>query len=93
MTVQQQNAFTQLQRVQVEPEFGVSGGAIKIRVENFDEALGWYTSGSLSLTANQLPLLEQALQAMRSFTRFEESVEEKIVAFPGRMSEFVGNAN
>jgi hypothetical protein len=83
MVMQQSNPLRRLQRIQVEAEPERSDGHVKIRVENYDEFLGWYTSGSLSLPLHQLPLLEQAIGDMRSCARSEEPLEEKVIPFPG----------
>ena len=69
------------QRVQVEMETRASGKRVKIRVENHDEGLGWYTSGSLCLPLHELPLLEQAIADMRRCPVNEEFAD--IIPFPG----------
>jgi hypothetical protein len=92
MAVQQPNSVAQPQRVQVETVPGGGGSSVKIRMENYDEFLGWYTSGSLSLSAHQLPLLEQAIQEMRTRAHRDESVADKIIVFPGRLCEPSGHA-
>ena len=79
----QLEALEQVQRVQLETESLPSGNRVKIRVESFDECLGWYSSGSLSLPMHQLPLLKQALSSLEADTVAEETVDRKIVAFPG----------
>jgi hypothetical protein len=73
------------QRIQVELERHVSGKHVKIRVENHDSGLGWYTSGSLTVPLHQLPLLEQAIGEMRRLP-IEENYAE-IIPFPGAMAE------
>jgi hypothetical protein len=72
------------QRIDVQLERHSDGKRVKIRVENFDEKLGWYTSGSLMLPLNQLPLLEQAVEEMRSESTDDEFA--KIIPFPGMIS-------
>jgi hypothetical protein len=67
------------QRIQVEMESNPSGRRVKIRVERFDDGLGWYTSGSLTLPIQQLPLLEQAVSDMR---RVPEVEFAQIIPFP-----------
>jgi hypothetical protein len=60
---------------------------LKICLESHDDCLGWYTAASLSLPLHQLPLLEQALEQMRSVSR--DSVEPQpnnIIPFPGMES-------
>ena len=73
------------QRVQVELERHVYGKRVKIRLENYDSGLGWYTSGSLAVPLHQLPLLEQAIEDMRTVDRAEEFAQ--IIPFPGPMAE------
>ena len=69
------------QRVQVQMERHPQGKRVKIRIENYDAGLGWYTSGSLTVPLHQLPLLEQAVEEMRTLNREEEFAE--IIPFPG----------
>ena len=67
-----------------------AGRRVKIRVESFDENLGWYTSGSLSLPIHQLPLLEQALSALGAEDDSETRSDEKVIAFPGLITRPTG---
>jgi len=60
-----------------------TGRCVKIRVEHYDEHLGWYTSGSLSLPLHQLPVLEQAVEQLRKGASSGETGSEKIIPFPG----------
>ena len=90
MVAQHLDPVAQLQRIQVEAESGRPDKHVKIRVENYDEFLGWYTSGSLRVGLHQLPLLEEAIQAMRFCASSEGSLEEKIIPFPGRLPEASG---
>lgn len=88
MLLPESKTQTQSQRIQVEVEPILSDGGrfdqrVKIRVENYDEFLGWYPSGSLTLALHQLPLLEQAIEAMRAGKVADESFEDKIIPFPG----------
>lgn len=69
----------QSQRIQV--ELDGTDSRVKIRLENHDESLGWYLSGSLTLALHQLPLLEQAIGEMRYVP--DGSLEDKIIPFPG----------
>lgn len=69
------------QRVLVEMDCRACGKRVKIRVENHDEGLGWYTSGTLTLPLNELPLLEQAIAEMRREPVETEYAE--IIPFPG----------
>ena len=75
------------QRIQVELRPRPEGKEVRIRLESYDDGLGWYSSGSLTLPLNQLPLLEQAIADMR-----HEPVVElaEIIPFPG-MSERLVN--
>jgi len=54
------------QRVQVELQEHPAGKRVAIRLESYDEGLGWYSSGALTMPVNQLALLEQAIAAMRA---------------------------
>jgi hypothetical protein len=72
------------QRVQVQMERHLEGSRVKIRVENYDAGLGWYTSGSVTLPLHQLPLLEQAVEDMRKVNVEEEFAQ--IIPFPGMMT-------
>ena len=68
------------QRIQVELQARPEGKEVRIRLESFDNGLGWYSSGSLTLPLHQLPLLEQAIAEMRN----EPIVETAdIIPFPG----------
>ena len=80
MLVSQSKLPVQDQRVLVEMEAPSAEKRVKIRIENHDENLGWYCSGSLSLPLHQLPLLEQAVEEMRAFEASEEA--GKIIPFP-----------
>lgn len=81
MLSQQLESAKQSQRVRVEMESHPAGKRVKIRLENYEERLGWYTAGSLCLPLHQLPLLEQAVHDMRA-CKPEESLSEKIIPFP-----------
>jgi len=76
-TITESESLAPIQRVQVEME-RQPGNRVKIRVENYDEQLEWYTAGSLSLPMHQIPLLEQALERLRA----QELAEDKIIPFP-----------
>lgn len=69
------------QRIQVELERQVYGKRVKIRVENYDSGLGWYSSGSLTVPLHQLPLLEQAIDDMRTVDHNDDYAD--IIPFPG----------
>jgi hypothetical protein len=83
--VEEAKLFESAQRVQVELERHVYGKRVKIRMENYDSGLGWYTSGSLAVPLHQLPLLEQAINDMRAIDRGEEFAQ--IIPFPGPTAE------
>ena len=74
--------LSQQQRVQVETESHCGGRTVKIRVERYEERLGWYTASSVSFPLHDLPLLEQAIAAMRDG---DDSQTEKIIPFPAFM--------
>lgn len=85
--LQQLESAEQSQRIRVEMESHPTGKHVKIRVENYEERLGWYTAGALSLPLHQLPLLEQAVEEMRSRESSEEDLADKIVHLPDRWWE------
>lgn len=88
MALTQTKLAEQCQRIQVELEPDTSEKRVKIRLEKYDESLGWYTAGSLAIPLHQLPLLEQAVQEMRTYESSEEA--GKIIPFPRLNSEFAG---
>jgi hypothetical protein len=69
------------QRVSVQLERHVAGKQAKVSLESYDQVLGWYTSGSVTIPIQQLALLEQAIEEMRAAERDEKY--EKIIPFPG----------
>jgi hypothetical protein len=76
--------LTPPQRVEAQIESDESGQRVRIRVENYDEGLGWYPAASILLPLNQLPVLEQAVEDMRrSCHCFKESEASNIISFPG----------
>ena len=81
--VEQAKVFDTAQRVQVEMERHLHGKRLKIRVENYDSTLGWYTSGSMVLPLQHLPLLEQSLEEMRAAERNDTETYGQIIPFPG----------
>lgn len=81
MALTQANPSEQSQRIQVEMDASLGERSVKIRLERFDELLGWYTAGALALPLHQLPLLEQAVAEMRSHQAGAEM--DKIILFPG----------
>jgi hypothetical protein len=80
MALTQTQLAEQLQRVRVDMERTDSEKRVKIRIENYDQQLGWYTAGSVSLPLHQLPLLEQAVEEMRRSGQSDESAQ--IIPFP-----------
>lgn len=68
------------QRIHVELQARPEGKEVRIRLESFDNGLGWYSSGSLMLPLHQLPLLEQAIADMRNEPLVETA---QIIPFPG----------
>lgn len=71
------------QRVQVEWESYPGARRVKIRLEHYAAALGWYTAASLRLPRHQLPLLEQALNELRATRTFQDPGTGNIIPFPG----------
>ena len=69
-------------RVQVNLQRCSRGSCVRIEVEQHDEGLGWYTSGSVTLPLHQLPLLEQAIEEMRARTETDNEYGN-IIPFPG----------
>lgn len=84
MLAEEFNASEPAQRVQLDLECPGRRGRVKIRVESYDENLGWYTAGSLSLPLAQLPLLEQAVEEMRARARAMDSSPATIIPFPAQ---------
>jgi hypothetical protein len=85
MIVENANIAQSSQRVQVQMERHPQGKRVKIRVESFDQVLGWYTAGAITLPLHELPLLEQAVDEMRKVPVEDESAD--IIPFPGMMTE------
>ena len=83
--VQEAQSSESSQRIQLEMDVTSSGKRVKIRVERYDDGLGWYTSASLAMPLHQLPLLEQAVDEMRRSSRTEEEFAT-IIPFPGMIS-------
>ena len=70
------------ERVSAHIEHEGGSRQVKIRVERFDERLGWYSSGSLTLSTDQLALVEQAIAEMRNIERAHPAHECQIIPFP-----------
>jgi hypothetical protein len=83
MIAQHVESVSQLQRINVEMEQHQQGPQVRIRIEHYEQNLGWYPAGSLLLPLHQLPLLEQAVAEMRACQPSEESLSQKIIPFPG----------
>ena len=83
--VQEAQSSESSQRIQLEMDVTSSGKRVKIRVERYDDGLGWYTSASLVMPLHQLPLLEQAVDEMRRSNQTEEEFAT-IIPFPGMIS-------
>lgn len=88
MALTQTKLAAQCERIQVEMEPDGLEKRVKIRLEKFDESLGWYPAGSLVIPLHQLPLLEQAVAAMRAFEASNEA--GKIIPFPSERTEAIG---
>ena len=68
------------QRIQVEVCPRPEGKEVRIRLESYDDGLGWYSAGALTLPPHQLPFLEQAIADMRNEPLIETA---DIIPFPG----------
>ena len=68
------------QRIQVELRARPEGKEVRIRLESYDDGLGWYSAGALTVPLHQLPLLEQAIADMRHEPLIETA---EIIPFPG----------
>lgn len=83
--VQEATLSESSQRVEVQLQPHPQGKRVKIRLESYDDGLGWYTSGSLVIPLHQLPLVEQAIEEMRGAAAEEQYAE--IIPFPGMIRE------
>ena len=80
MPLQSSNASSPIQRIQVLLE---PSERAKICLESYDDNLGWYTAASLSIPLHQLPLLEQAIERMRSLeAKPQQPQGGNIIPFP-----------
>jgi hypothetical protein len=88
--------FQECQRIDVAKQGLGAAAQLKISIERFDECLGWYTAGGLSIPIHQVPLLQQALEQMKSVACAEcsEAVcpAKKIIPFPTMMAEFTSTS-
>ena len=84
MTTEDRAEFlNDLQRVSVAVEGQNPAKRLKISLENFDQGLGWYAAGSLSIPLHQLPLLEQAIDELRQGEESSAAPSGTIIPFPG----------
>ena len=78
----------QTERVQITME----GAHLKISVERFEECLGWYIAGSVSVPLHQLPLLQEQLASASSATGANNSPErglpENVIALSPYLQSF-----
>ena len=77
--------FQECQRVQVARDTQGTEQVIRISLERHDDALGWYTAGSMCIPLCQLPVLQQALDelsASQCLTCMEATCSRKIIPFP-----------
>jgi hypothetical protein len=82
MLVEKLSSFEQCQRIEVIPHVQENDRSYKITVQRFDERLGWYTAGALSIPMHQLPLLEQALNQLRRADTSPCGDSQNIIPFP-----------
>jgi hypothetical protein len=73
----------QMQRVQINVEGAPDSKRLKISIENYDQGLGWYSAGALTVPIHQRPLIEQALEAWRDKSASDAADGNTIVPFPG----------
>lgn len=84
--------FQECQRIDVLKQGQGADAHLKISLERFNECLGWYTAGALSIPLHQVPLLQQALDEIKTIDCAEcvekVSSANKIIPFPTMMAEF-----
>ena len=85
--------FQECQRVNVIKEAPGGEAQIKISVERYDDCLGWYSAGALSIPLHQQPLLQQALNDLQTTSSCSDCAEtdcsgKKIIPFPTFMPQF-----
>lgn len=83
MPLQLSRQFEQVQRIQATVEGQPEARCLKICIENYDQGLGWYSGGSLTIPLHQVPLLEQAIQMARAECPEPSDGSSTIVPFPG----------
>lgn len=90
------NKFQECQRIDVVKLGQGADAQLKISIERFNECLGWYTAGALTIPNHQLPLLQQALEEIKTIDCAEcvekVSSANKIIPFPTMMAEFAPTA-
>jgi len=77
--------FQECQRVQVTRDTQGAEQVVRISLERHDDALGWYTAGSMCIPLCQLPVLQQALDEMSALECLactEKTCSRKIIPFP-----------
>jgi hypothetical protein len=86
MNSPQPKTFQECQRIDVVKQGQGVDAQLKISIERFDECLGWYLAGGLTIPIHQVPLLQQALEEMKSAACAEcvgsECPAKKIIPFP-----------
>ena len=91
MQLEPSEPSAQCQRIQVTLETSENSKRMKISLESHDQSLGWYRAASLSIPLHQLPLLEQAINRMRTIEPAEKPTGAKIIPFPGLALEDLHN--
>ena len=88
--------FQECQRIDVLKQGQGADAQLKISIERFDECLGWYLAGGLTIPIHQVPLLQQALEETKTIdcAEYVEKVcsAKKIIPFPTMMAEFAPTA-
>jgi hypothetical protein len=77
--------FQECQRVQVTRDTQGAEEVVRISLERHDDALGWYTAGSMCIPLCQLPVLQQSLDemsALQCLNCTEATCGRKIIPFP-----------
>lgn len=77
--------FQECQRVQVTRDTQGAEEVVRISLERHDDALGWYTAGSMCIPLCQLPVLQQSLDEMSALQCLkctEATCARKVIPFP-----------
>lgn len=74
----------QTERVQITME----GAHVKISVERFEECLGWYTAGSISVPLDQVPLLQQQIASASANGSTQAEIPDNIIALTPYLQSF-----